>query len=142
MDTKPRYDPAVVNIEYKEGDTGDIVLLFSDVIDLDIVGRELFAEVRDEDDNPIFVKDSADSEPGIIWENRYAEEDDSDFDPLASTNTFIGYRVAILMKVADTKDHEGDTHKWEIEMYGPTSEDVYTIVEGQFVITKEVAEHD
>jgi hypothetical protein len=138
MNTKPRYIPATVNIDYKEGDTGDIVLLFSDVIDLS--DKDLFAEVKDEDDIPIFTKDSANSAE-LIWENRYLEEDDSDFDPDASDNTFLGYRVAVLMKVEDTKHHESATHKWEIEMYGPTSEDVYTIVKGAFVITKEIAEH-
>lgn len=138
MATKPRYEPAKINITYTEGDTGDLVFLFSDVVDF--TGKDVFMEVRDEDNNPIFSKDSGISDPTILIEDWLADSDDEE-----SSGAVLGSMVTIYMLSTDTKHHESLTHQWELEIYeheGESDEEINTLVNGKFVITKEIADHE
>ncbi len=138
MATKPRYLPAKINITYTEGDTGDLVFHFTDIVDL--TSKDVRVQVRDEDYGILITKDSGDSVPSITIENWYEEEEDSDFDPDDSNNTWLGYTVTVLMESDDTKGHDSLTNIWEMEMYD--ADEINTLVNGKFVIIKEIVEHE
>ena len=104
----------LVKTKYKitrqEGDTADIGFIVPDVIDM--TGRKVLFQVRDESDNLRIEKtDTA----GI---------------------TVTGQGIIVDLSPADSTGNDG-IHNWELQVMNPES--TITIGKGQFVILKQVA---
>jgi hypothetical protein len=109
---EPRYDPAILNISYPEGSTGDIELIFSDAVDF--TDMEILVQVVDRDGEPVFSKDSANGD--IVRE---------------------GQTVFILMHVEDTEGRARSTNRWELKIYDLVNN--HPLFSGKFIIPHTIA---
>lgn len=110
---KQSYIATEIALTRQEGDTGSIVLIVPDVIDLSTFTVVKFCVFRS----------------GVAF--IYKELDDSSGDL-----TVDGQTITVVLNEEDTQGYKG-TNYWECEISGNPDEEIITIGKGEFIVLRE-----